>query len=116
MNIRQVAFADVFNGKLNYGPQAIVNVPLAAVVQRFDLKVETGEDGLDRFEAVPMVLIGKGGHIPFALWRHAHNPPDTFAIHMPIYVDNRRPLALILRALGLPKEAVLWEAPSHEVA
>lgn len=124
MSVQQVAFSEVFNGEVNYGPQAVVNVPLAALVERHGLRLETGEDGLDRFETIPMELgvqlAGGGvGRLRFALWRHAGNPPGTFAIHTPINMDGHASqalLALILRELGIPRTAILWQASPHEAA
>lgn len=121
MSVRQVAFSEIFNGEVNYGPQAVVNIPLAALVERHGLRVETGEDGLDRFEVVPMELSvrfvdGGVGRLPFALWRHAGNPPGTFAIHTPIQMEGRFPLALVLRELRIPRAAILWQASPHEAA
>jgi hypothetical protein len=114
MSIRQVGFNDVFDGKANYAPEAIVSLSLEDIARQRDLAIETGEDGLDRYAAIPLEI----SHwvcpepIRFALWRHDGNPSGTFAIHMAVGAPyNRRCLPAILDELGIGQSSILWQPP-----
>ncbi len=110
MTVRQVPFEQVFTGEVNYAPEAIVGFPLDELISKLRLHPIDGEDGLDRFEAIPMEFFREDiKPIHFALWRHEGNPPNTFAIHMPVGADNGLMLTLIMGALDIPEDWLLWK-------
>ena len=116
MKAKQIRFSDVFDGTANYGPEAVISADLAKVVQILHLHVETSEDGLDRFEVVPMEIRNWrfAQPIRFALWRHAGNPPGTFAIHMAVDGPrNKEALRVILDDLNIQQTSVIWEPAAN---
>ena len=113
MNIVQVEFDRVFTGQSNFAPKAIIQCSMADLARRFRYIIYEGEDGLDRYSAIPMVLqIDHNDEFDFALWRHEGNPENTFSINASIY-ENMDPsfLALILRQLDISENHVIWRAP-----
>lgn len=111
MTVRPVRFEDVFDGKSDFGTALIIQASLVDVAHRLGATIVEGEDGLDRFCAVPLVSDDPDGQLKFALWRHDGNPPGTFSIH--IAFDSHfayHSLAMILEALDIQSSAVIWRA------
>lgn len=111
MTVRPVRFEDVFDGKSNYNAALIVRASLVDVAYRLGATIVEGEDGLDRFCAVPLVLDNPDGQLKFALWRHDGNPQGTFSIHTAsdahfAYLS----LAIVLEALNIQSDAIIWRA------
>lgn len=106
------SFGQVFTGQVNYVPKVIVNASFEDMAGRLHVRPVEGEDGLDHFSTIPMTLRTDGGkNVTFALWRHRGNPEHTFAIHLPLELENGGPLVLmILEALEIPPDALLWQA------
>lgn len=113
MNIVQVEFDRVFTGQANFAPKAIVQRSLADLASRFHYTICEGEDGLDRYSAIPMMLqMDANEGFDFALWRHDGNPENTFSINASIYETMEpRVLALILHQLNISESHVIWRAP-----
>ncbi|MBV8522464.1 MAG: hypothetical protein JOY71_10145 [Acetobacteraceae bacterium] len=120
MTIQSSSFEDVFAGEANFGPRAIVQWPWDSLVATLHASPVNGEDDLDRFTAVPLKMPEKRfpslGEVHFALWRHENNPPGTFAIYLPIDIENSEAaIADIVAELEIPASAVIWrdtEQPS----
>ena len=113
MTIQSSSFEDVFAGEANFGPRAIVQWPWDSLVATLHASPVNGEDDLDRFTAVPLKMPEKRfpslGEVHFALWRHENNPPGTFAIYLPIDIENSEAaIADIVAELQIPASAVIW--------
>jgi hypothetical protein len=110
MSVEQAAFDEVFNGAISYVPKVIVRGSLEDVAARMGFQVEQGEDGLDGFVAVPLVLKVAGvAAVPFALWRHEGNPVNSFALHFRMTQGDVGSLVdEILLALRIKENAVVW--------
>ena len=106
-------FDQVFTGRVTYAPKVIVNASLEETADRLHARVIEGEDGLDHFSAIPLALRTDGGDsLKFALWRHRGNPDHTFAIHLPLDMENMGlPVLMILEALEIPRGAILSHDP-----
>jgi hypothetical protein len=114
-------FESVFNGESNFVPRAILDLRRGAVpIVANLLKTQAvgGEDGLDEFEAVPMVLVDhKRREHRFALWRHKATPPGQVAIRMPLEDEFERTLAAILTVMEVPAAALIWsDVPAPQPA
>lgn len=116
MKVVPSSFDAVFDGTANFVPRAILDLDSAdmpgvrALLQNHTVR---GEDGLDDYDAVPMILHMDEGTIQrFALWRHAHNPKGHIAIQLPIGDDFGTILEVIFRALRIPTAAIVWRDDS----
>lgn len=118
MNIIQVEFDRVFSGQSNFAPKAIVQCSMADIASRFHYTIYEGEDGLDRYSAIPMALQADHNEgFDFALWRHDGNPENTFSINASIYEKmHPKSLALILQQFDIPESHVIWRAPELATA
>ena len=118
MSVRQVLFEDVYDGSANFAPAAVIGLPLHDVVSRWRFQVSEGDDGLDKFTAVLLVLeLRDGRTAKFALWHHHGNPEGTFAIHLALpQVGEPGLVSLILDDLGIPEQAVSWRSPERRDA
>lgn len=112
MKVTPSSFDAVFDGKVNFVPRAILDISRDDVPKVRDLMSKHaihGEDGLDEYDAVPMVLHTDDGHTRrFALWRHAHNPKGHVAIQLPLGQDFQDTLMGILQAMRIPAAAIVW--------
>ena len=105
-------FDRVFDGTANFVARAVLDldrapVPLVDQMMRDD--ATEGEDGLDTFWAVPLVLTTDAGEERrFALWHHRHNPPAQVAIHLPLGEEFQDALAGIMTTLQIPAAALVW--------
>lgn len=113
MRIEVRSFEDVFDGSASFVPRAILDLSRAQVPEVAGLmqsqSAVRGEDGLDEFLAVPLVFIpDRGRQRRFALWRHAHNPPDQVAIQLPLNEEFQEALAGIMTAMHIPAAALVW--------
>jgi hypothetical protein len=110
MNVEVMPFELVFDRRVNFAPRAILDLGRApfprALMRRHAIQEH---DGLDAFEVVPLALIrDDGGRRHFALWRHAGNPPDQAAIHLPLGTAAAPDLQDIMAAMSVPAAAILW--------
>lgn len=109
MTIRAASFDEVFDGRSNYVPFAIVKASLADVARHVGASIVEGEDGLDHFAAVPLVLNSSNGPVRLALWRHDGNPPGTFGIHMALDETNIADrVNAVIEALDVKPAQVSW--------
>lgn len=113
MNIIQVEFDREFSSQSNFAPKVIVQCSMADLASRFHYTIYEGEDGLDRYSVIPMVLQDDyNEEFDFAMWRHDGTPENTFSINASIY-EKMHPkfLALILQRFAIPDSQVIWRAP-----
>jgi len=112
MKVTPSSFDAVFDGTANFVPRAILDISRVDVPNIRDLMSKRaihGEDGLDKYDAVPMILHTDDGHMRrFALWRHAHNPAGQVAIQLPLGEDYRDTLLGIMQAMRIPAAAIVW--------
>ena len=112
MKVTPSTFDAVFDGTANFVPRAILDISRVDVPNVRDLMSKRaihGEDGLDEYDAVPMILHTDDGHTRrFALWRHTHNPAGQVAIQLPLGEDFQDTLMEILQAMRIPAAAILW--------
>ena len=116
MKVTPSSFDAVFDGKVNFVARAILDLNRANVPKVRHLMLNRaihGEDGLDEYDAVPMVLHTDDGHARrFALWRHAHNPEGQVAIQLPLEEEFQDTLMGIFQVMRIPAAAIVWlDAP-----
>lgn len=112
MKVDVRSFEDVFDGKANFIPRAVLDLNRAdvpMVEQLMRRRATTDVDGLDDFRAVPLVLITDSGQERrFALWQHAHNPAKHIAIQLPLGEEFQDALAGIMTVMEIPAAALVW--------
>lgn len=110
MRVDVKPFDAVFDGTINFVPRAVIDLGRAPELQDLMLnQAVRGEDGLDRFDAVPLVLTADDGRRHrYALWRYKHSPPGQVAIQLPLDDEFQEALAGIMTAMKIPAAAVVW--------
>jgi hypothetical protein len=105
-------FDAVFDGTVNFVPRAVLDLTRADVPRVRELmqnRATHGEDGLDAFDAVPLVLTTDDGkQRRFALWRHENTPRGQVAIQLPVDEEFQDALARIMTAMQIPAAALIW--------
>ena len=90
-------------------PQAIINRPIASLVEGRAQLVEHADD-LDYYEGASFVL---DGDFPFAVRRYRGYPANTSTIYLdPNISDIGRITAIIRRIIGefhLPEDCISWQ-------
>jgi hypothetical protein len=106
--LRRVSFSEV--SKLDLIPQAIISRPLSYFKEKFMVEIVQGKDDLDVFEGAAMVVDDR---LPFALKHYPGYPDNTTTIYLTHELTDiqeiTRIIRMIVRELGLPKEAVSWQ-------
>jgi hypothetical protein len=111
MKVSTSHFDMVFDGQSNFVPRAILDLNRVDVPEVRDLMrhAEHGEDGLDHYDTVPMILhMDCGDTRRFALWRHAHNPAGHVAIKLPLDEEFQDALKEIMQIMQIPASALVW--------
>lgn len=112
MNFEVRPFEKVFDGTANFVPRAVLDLNRADVPmvrQLLQSSATHDEDGLDEFDAVPLVLETDDGQWRrFALWRHKHTPAGQVAIQLPLNEEFRDALAGIMAVMQIPAAALIW--------
>ena len=89
-------------------PIAVVPFDLSELTKRYGLKYQEGIDDLDRYHVAAIVLAN--GEQAW-LYRHENDRNPGTVVHVDAASDVEKAQSLLLDALGLDREALLWAAP-----
>jgi len=96
--------------KVEWVPQAILNVPLDYFTAKCGLLFFEGQDDLDVYEGANLQM--PDGH-PYALRHYRGYPADTVTIYLPFEVQDVDEISTLVRTIiafwHLPQNVIGWE-------
>lgn len=78
-------------------PQATINKPVSYFVEHLGANLVRGEDDLDFFEGVGLVL---DDIVPFALMHYRGYPPNTTTVYLPFGIQGASEIAAIVSKIA----------------
>ncbi|MBV1797149.1 hypothetical protein [Siccirubricoccus sp. G192] len=94
-------------------PQAILLRPISDFARRLDIQATEGDDDLDYYQGVGLLLEGT---IPVAIICYRGHPPNTSTVYLPFEMRDPKLISAIIgmitNAFDIPAEAVSWQRSS----
>ena len=91
-------------------PQAIINVPISALIERLGNVSHIGIDDLDYFRGAAFWLDDK---VPGALIQYRGYPEGEWSIHLPGEIQQVEDITglveRVIRELDLPRDVLVWQ-------
>ena len=91
-------------------PRAIVEAPVRAFSERLGLELVKGEDNLDQFEGLILIL---DEDIPFTLTCHRGHAPGQTTLSLPVFIGEVSQCSEIIEriasALDIDKKLMIWQ-------
>lgn len=108
MTIRQIS-PDILEEVL-FVPRAVVAIPVKAFAQKLGLVLFEGEDDLDYFKGLLLLL---NGDVPFTLMHHRGNDPNQTTVSLPIHIGTVRGFGRIIDSLAdeleISPKMIIWQ-------